>query len=131
MDFDTRSKIRPELNMTPLIDVVFLLIIFLMLTNGGLQLETITLDLPNSNSAEKLQDTPVVVALNQEGNYFLGKEAIEPNQLEIELKKIISENKEQTVLLNVAKDLTSQEMITAMDLIRNSGAKDLSIGTIE
>ena len=131
MDFDTRSKIRPELNLTPLIDVVFLLIIFLMLTNGGLQLETITLDLPNSNSAEKLQDTPVVVALNQEGNYFLGKEAIEPNQLEIELKKIISENKEQTVLLNVAKDLTSQEMITAMDLIRNSGAKDLSIGTIE
>ena len=61
MEFEGRARIRTQLDVTPLIDVVFLLLIFFLLTSTYITRESIELNLPSSDTAVARDDAPVVV----------------------------------------------------------------------
>ena len=129
MDFDTRSRIKPELNMAPLIDVVFLLLIFFMLTSNMVKLEAINLELPSSGTANSIEKKLINVSLLANGSYFLDKTAITAKDLSTKLKKLFADNPSQAIILSVEKTANAQGMVTAMDLIRNSGGSNISLAT--
>ena len=129
MDFDTRSRIKPELNMAPLIDVVFLLLIFFMLTSNMVKLEAIDLDLPNSSTSAAVDKKQINISLLADGSYFFNKKPIEEPALNKQLKEIFLASPDQAIILSVEKTAEAQSMVTAMDLIRNSGGSNISLAT--
>ena len=129
MDFDTRSRIKPELNMAPLIDVVFLLLIFFMLTSNMVKLEAIDLELPSSGTASAVDKKLINVSLLADGSYFLDKAAISATDLTSKLKELFTADPQQAIILSVEKTADAQGMVTAMDLIRNSGGSNISLAT--
>ena len=66
MEFEGRARIRTQLDVTPLIDVVFLLLIFFLLTSTYITRESIELSLPASDTAVTREETPLIVALDSE-----------------------------------------------------------------
>lgn len=129
MEFETRSRIPAELSLTPLIDVVFLLLVFFMLTSSMVKIKTIDLNLPDSSSADSLPEEPINISVNKAGDFFLGETIISNQELTEHLIKQLATNPKQNIMLSVDASLTSQEMIDAMDLIRNAGGTNLSIAT--
>ena len=129
MEFETRSKLPAELSLTPLIDVVFLLLVFFMLTSSMVKIKTIDLDLPDSNSADQLPDKPINISLNKDLKLYLDDLEISREALKQKVTNLTEANTDQNILLSVDSTVPSQEMITVMDIIRNSGGTKLSIAT--
>lgn len=129
MDFDVGLKNKPELNMAPLIDVVFLLLIFFMLTSSMIQIESINLDLPSANSAVSLNEKLINISITRQDVYYLNKQKISESGLKDKLLFAFKENADKPVILSVEKTATAEAMVKTMDLIRNAGGRNISLAT--
>ena len=95
MKFSTAEEENDEINLTPLIDVVFLLLIFFMLTTTFKQEAALSIDLPEANALEQ-QDMPIsiVVLIDKEGRYALNGNVLQhysPIDLRQSLQQLRSE----------------------------------------
>lgn len=129
MDFETPSRIKPELNLAPLIDVVFLLLIFFMLTSTMSQNKAIDLTLPTSSSATPIDQKLINISLNSTGSFFWEETEISKDKLKLKLSELFTNNPDEKVILNVEKSVSAQSMIEALDVLRNSGGSNISIAT--
>lgn len=129
MKLRRRNSELTTLNILPLIDVVFLLLIFFMLTSSMIKIRSVNIQLPGSSSSQSVEKSPIVVAVDENKNYFLNDQSIQEQDLKIELSSMFLESPEEPVILSVAKDLDAQALISTMDLIRESGGQDISIAT--
>lgn len=129
MNFETRSRIKPELNLTPLVDVVFLLLIFFMLTSTMIKPSAIEIALPSSSSSQSIDQKDIVISISPNDQYYLDGKEITKVDLESELKLVAQNNSKPNISLEVANNATAQQMVSAMDLLRNSGLENFAIAT--
>ena len=128
-DIEGRKRISLQLDMAPLIDVVFLLLIFFMLTNTMMVQEAITVNLPVSDSASTADKSPIVITISDKGDVAVNEKNIEISALSELLKKELSSDSSRNILLKTDSSTPVQSMIEVMDIVRNSGGQNLSIAT--
>ncbi len=127
---ETRNKLNGGINLTPLIDIVFLLLIFFMLTANFIQNEGLKINIPETKSAPaKVKKENIIIYLTRENKiYFKGKFLTE-KQLFIELKKELKTNPEKIVILKSDKQALVENAIKILDIAKNAGAKKFVIAT--
>ncbi len=130
-----RASKREELsvNLTPLIDVVFLLLIFFMVSASFNRETQIVVDLPEASNQEKepLVD-PVEVTIDAEGLFYVnGKQLVNTqfNTLKIALGKVADEHKNKPLIISADGNAPHQAVVKAMDAARQLGIVHLSIAT--
>jgi biopolymer transport protein ExbD len=135
MDFEGRARIHSHLDIAPLIDIVFLLLVFFMLTSTFLVPEAIELELPESKSAMPTEITPVIVSLNQNGELALNGESIELEQLQQAIKPLIQPSKAQdgeaAITLKSDAHTEVQLLLKVMDEIRAAGGTNVGLATTQ
>jgi len=119
----------PEITMAPLIDVVFLLLIFFMVTtvfpdNRGMEIEK-----PESEFSEALQMKRVLFDLHQHGSVFYKNKAIELSDVTRLVKEQLAAASDTAVMLKVDKNATTQSLISLMDACKSAGAKRVGIAS--
>ncbi|MBJ80830.1 MAG: biopolymer transporter ExbD [Myxococcales bacterium] len=132
MNFSTAKKRRSavEVNITPLIDIVFILLVFFLITTTFAQNPGIEVDLPKaSSSVQKEQDQVVVIALTKEGNLILRDKMLSLETLEDELGSIFSQQKEATVIIQADGKTDHENVVKVMDISRKIGFTKLAIAT--
>lgn len=129
MEFEGRSRISLQLSLTPMIDVVLLLLIFFMLTSTYLVAEAIDLELPFSNSSRAVQEHDVVVVLALDGTVTVSGQAVARDQLVDHLESVIVSPLEQMITLKTEAEENVQDMISVMDDIRAAGGQRVLIAT--
>jgi biopolymer transport protein ExbD len=129
MEFEGRARISNRLEMTPLIDVVFLLLVFFMLTSTFIKPEAIELDLPASATAAVVERTPITVALDREGQVLLNGESVTLPELRAGVERLLASGAERTVGLLADEQAAVQDMVRVMDELRAAGALDIALGT--
>ena len=128
-----------EVNMTALIDVVFLLLIFFMVTTTFDRHARLKVSLPEaSTKAVQQQDEPLVLSIDAKGNYFLNERQIVNQQLDTlkqALQKVIAEKKQDykdvSLVLRADANTPHQAVVRAMDAASQLGMSKLSIATVE
>lgn len=128
-----------EVNLTPLIDVVFLLLIFFMVTTTFDKHAKLKVSLPESSTkTTQQQHEPLVLSIDVKGNYFLNDRQIVNQQLDTlkqALRKTIaqgSQNLEDVALvLRADANTPHQSVVRAMDAASQLGLTKLSIATVE
>jgi len=127
-----------EVNLTPLIDVVFLLLIFFMVTTTFDRHARLKVSLPESSAkAAQQQQEPLVLSIDASGNYFLNDRQIVNQQLETlkqALKKTIGPSADYTdiaLVLRADANTPHQAVVRAMDAASQLGLTKLSIATVE
>lgn len=125
MEFKRRGKIQQTVDITPLIDVVFQLIIFFMLTGTMIIQEGIDLQLPDSRSAESIPEEQVVVSLDREGRTFFKKLEFPLGELEEQLRLA----GEKSVILKADSGVQVERLVEVMDAVRRSGIESISLAT--
>ncbi len=131
MEFEGRARIHSHLDIAPLIDIVFLLLVFFMLTSTFMVPEAIELELPESSSSAVIDITPIIVAINQEGLLALNGEQIEKDALRGAIEKLLAADADATITLKSDATTQVQSLLAVMDEIRAAGGTDVALATLQ
>lgn len=124
-----------EINLTPLIDIVFLLLIFFMVSTTFDRQTKLKVQLPEaSNESEQQLDASLVLAIDAKGKYYINDRQLVNTSLKTlktALQKTIGDDKDVAVVLRADAKTPHQSVVTAMDAALQLGLTRLSIATIE
>lgn len=115
------------INITSLIDVMFLLLIFFMVTSTFKDQPAIDLSLPRSSSAEETVAAPTVVYLTREGRLFLDSLEVEAGQLAGRLRQLQAATGEDRIVLRADEHAEHGAVVALIDLIKESGYRRVSL----
>lgn len=133
MKFKRRLREELAINITPLIDVVFLLLIFFMVTTTFNRETRLLVNLPEAN-AELAESTPlqIEIIVARDGSYSINGKPLVNNRLETLMRGLELESngdRSLPILLIADAEATHQSVVTAMDGIGQSGFTRLNIAT--
>jgi biopolymer transport protein ExbD len=131
MHFEGRRKTSRMPNLTPLIDVVFLLLVFFMLTSHFMHEEAIPLSLPTAESGTPLTDDTLQVVLDSGGRILLGGEVIGPEALEGRLRQELQSRTNKKIRLRGDRVASLGSTVNVLDAARKGGANGVDIVTQE
>lgn len=118
-----RARINTYLDIAPLIDVVFLLLIFFLLTSSFIQQKGFEISLPGAVFSGDLAEQNLTVYIDSKENIMVGDKRVS------NLRKIF-ETTNKPVVIKADKDVRLQVVTRIMDMAKASGVKNLSIATI-
>jgi biopolymer transport protein ExbD len=115
--------------LTPLIDMVFLTLIFFML-NATLSLNpAIQVDLPEAYTAQAVLEEEIVVTIPLAGKIYVGKNPVAPERLSTELKKEMARLGSRKMILQADQNLPYRRLVEVMDLARLAGIEAVALVT--
>lgn len=129
MKLKRRVDSTPPLLLTPLIDMIFLVVIFFMI-NAGLSINpSIKVTLPQAASGEASLDKEIIVTITASGGIYIEEEIISPGNLGEALKSKMKETGKEMVFFQGDEELAYKKLIEVMDTARLSGIKGVSLLT--
>jgi biopolymer transport protein ExbD len=133
MRLQFRNREEPDVNLTPLIDVVFLLLIFFMVSTTFERETEISIELPEASGPQIKTDKKVVeISIDDKGRYFVNKKEVINTQIET-LKRAVQEaagdDKKPHIILSADRKTTHQAVISAMDAVRQLGFVNMTFAT--
>ena len=135
MNLQAHPKEEPEVNITSLIDVVLLLLIFFMVTTSFVRETEIRLQLPEAAAeTRKAEQQSLEITVTADGNYLVdGREIVNrrPDTLRRALVKIAGEDREQQIVIRADARVAHQSVVTAMDVAGRLGFVRINIATVE
>lgn len=124
-----------DVNITPLIDVVFLLLIFFMVSTTFDKQAQLKVKLPEASpSSEQVKTESIVLAIDAKGQYYINDKQLVNTTIKTlkqALVKTMNDNKEIPVILKADAKTPHQAVVTAMDAAAQVGLTRLSIATME
>jgi biopolymer transport protein ExbD len=136
MNHSTRKQEEPEINLTSLIDVVLLLLVFFMITTSFVRESQIGLRLPEASSSVAAEhvDDPLVIAVTAQGTYLVNGRLLldsRPETLESAIRVTAKEIPRSGVTISADAEASHQAVITAMDVAGRMGYVEISLSTVQ
>ncbi len=134
MNFRITKEEEPQLNLTPLIDVVFLLLIFFMVSTTFDKQSELSIDLPaaDGTAVKASKIFKVEIAIDSQGHYFVNQRRLKDDSLKT-LKRAIeitkADHKKIQVIISSDKNTPYQAFITAMDAAKQLGLGQVNLAT--
>jgi biopolymer transport protein ExbD len=122
MAIKSRNKVSPNFNMSSMTDIVFLLLIFFMLTSTLVSPNALKLLLPSSDNKTLAKQT-VSISINAQREYFVNRTKVPFEQLEYLLLQEIVGKDDPSVILHVEKTLPIEEAVKVMDIASRNKLK--------
>jgi biopolymer transport protein ExbD len=128
MDFSGRSKSKVELNVAPLIDIVFLLLVFFMLASTFIRPESINLAIRAPSGVGEQSEQPILVHIGANGAIRLNGLVLTIQDLKQELlaRSSLPQNN-RTITVQTQDDVSVQFLVKVMDEINEAGYTDIAI----
>lgn len=115
MGLRSRNKVSPNFNMSSMTDIVFLLLIFFMLTSTLVSPNALKLLLPSSSSQTLAKQT-VSVSITKELEYYINDQRVEFDFMEPLLIEKMGNNPDNSIVLHVDKQIAVEEAVKVMDI---------------
>ncbi len=126
--FDAKTK-KVILNITPLVDVLFILIIFFTVSSTFLEQPGIKLELPKAASATPEKVEKAILVISPEEKLFFNGEEIAKNDLPVILQKAMAHSVDRSLIVSADKEVHHGLVVEIMDIARQNGVKKLVIST--
>lgn len=127
-DLPVATKVNVDINMSPLIDMVFLLLIFFMVTSVFVEETGVEIQKPRATSAQDLENKSILVAITQEGKVIYGGQAIGVNGVRGLVTRLLK-SREMPVILLADENASAGVLVDIIDECKLAGAKQVSIAT--
>ena len=129
MEFRRPPPQEIRLKITPLIDMVFLLLVFFLLTSSFVLQEGIKIDLPSAKSSEIQQEKEIVISITKDNEIYLNQRQVDLETLSQGLVEIIKEDPNKPVVIRADKGIILEMAVKVLDIVRLSGTKRVVIST--
>jgi biopolymer transport protein ExbD len=122
MALRTRNKVTPNFNMSSMTDIVFLLLIFFMLTSTLVSPNALKLLLPNSKS-KTLEKQTISISIDKDINFYIDENQVDISELETRLINILSSELEPAIILHSDKSVDIEHVVKVMDIAYRNNYK--------
>jgi len=135
MKLSLRARTQPEVNLTSLIDVVLLLLIFFMVSTSFVKQSQIKINLPQAESSTIVEEPPeqIDIMITASGTYLVNGRELINNRAETirnALKKVSAGNSKMPLTISADANAKHQHVVTAMDVAGRLGFTQISIATV-
>lgn len=135
MKLNLRPRTQPEVNLTSLIDVVLLLLIFFMVSTSFVKQSQISIRLPEADSAAVIEEPPqqIDIMITESGIYLInGRELINnrPETIRNAIRKVAGGDNTLPLTISADANAKHQHVVTAMDVAGRLGFTQISIATV-
>jgi len=117
-----------EINMTPLVDVMLVLLVIFLVTAPMLN-SSIKLNLPSESASQITEQKPVTISVNKSGTYFLNDRAVAAKELESELEIIAKQNPKQQIHLRADVDASYGQVSKVLAISQRMGLSNIAFIT--
>lgn len=123
------SRVKVNLNITPLIDVVFLLLIFFILTYQAANNTGIKLTLPVASTSQQQKNTNITVYINSDDQIYINDTIVSLDELLNKLKDLLKGGSKQNVIIKADEKINLGLAVKVMDAAKKANANGLVIST--
>jgi biopolymer transport protein ExbD len=136
MNLRNPEREEPEINLTSLIDVVLLLLVFFMITTSFVRESKIGIRLPEASSTAQVvaADEPMVIAVTAQGTYLVNGRALldnRPDTLATAIRLLAKDNPGTQITVSADAEASYQAVITAMDVAGKQGYNEINLATVQ
>lgn len=117
-----------DINITPLVDVILVLLIIFMVTAPVLQ-SGIEVNVPHTRTVKEITEERLVISIDKQQRVFLGNDAVNINEIGAKLRQHIRDPRNQSIFVRCDEDVPFGAFATVMDAVKQSGISNVSIVT--
>jgi len=129
MEFERKKHNHTHLNIAPLVDVVFLLLLFFMLTSHLMLEHAIKIKLPESKTAEAQRDAIKTIYISKDGGIYFMDKRVDLNNLQMAIKEGVKDIQIDFIRIKADRESDVGILVSVIDEVRLSGIKNYSIAT--
>jgi biopolymer transport protein ExbD len=123
-----RSQKRAvELNVAPLIDMVFILLIFFLVTTSFVRETGVDVNRPTAATALNRETATVLIGITADNRIYMERREIDPRAVRVNVERALAENPEAGVMIVADRESTTGVVIRVMDACKQAGAEDVSM----
>jgi biopolymer transport protein ExbD len=119
-----------EINITPMLDIVFIMLIFFIVTTSFTRETGVVVDKPLADQAAALQNGTILIAVRPSGEIWMENRQVEMNEVRQMVERATSENPEGSVVIVADKGARIGTVTQVMDRVRLAGVESVSISAI-
>ena len=122
-----KSEEESEVNMTPMLDVVFIMLIFFIVTASFVKESGIDVNRPDAATAEKKERGNILVAISETGQIWIDKRQVDPRALRANIERLHAENPQGAVIIQADEESKNKLLVQVMDAARLAGVDNVSL----
>lgn len=116
-----------DIDMTPMLDIVFIMLIFFIVTTSFVKETGIDVSRPNASTAERQERGNILIAIKPNGAVWIAKRKVELRAVRANVERLHAENPEGTVVIIADKEAQTGTLVEVMDQVRLAGVYNVSI----
>ena len=120
-----------EINMTPMLDVVFIMLIFFIVTASFVKEAGIDVNKPAAATAVKKERGNILIAITDLGQIWIDKRPVDPRAVRANIERLHAENPKGSVVIQADENSKNGLLVTVMDAAREAGVYDVSLAATE
>ncbi len=122
-----RAREQSDVNMTPMLDVVFILLIFFLVTASFVKESGIDINRPNADTAERKERANILIALTETGQVWIQKRPVDVRAVRANIERLLAENPQGSVVIQADEQSKNVLLVEVMDQARMAGAQSIAI----
>ncbi len=127
-----RRKDDTEINMTPMLDVVFIMLIFFIVTASFVKEAGIDVNRPGASTAERKEKGNILVAISETGQIWIDRRQVDIRAVRANIERMHAENPQGSVIIQADEASKNGLLVKVMDAARQAGVAEVSLAaTVE
>ncbi len=123
----TAAEEENEINLTPMLDVVFIMLIFFIVTASFVKESGLDVNRPDAPTESKPNDENILVVIADNNDILIDNRRIDPRAVRANIERLHAENPEGSVVIKAHKDSYNETLVVVMDSARDAGVKNVSM----
>lgn len=120
-----------EINITPMLDVVFIMLIFFIVTASFVKESGIEVDRPSAVTAVMKEKGNILIAITATGEIWIDRRQVDPRAVRPNIERLHAENPQGSVVIQADRKATTEMLVQVMDAARQAGVYNVSIAAQE
>lgn len=113
------SNGEDDVNLTPMLDVVFILLIFFIVTAQFIKEPGVVIDRQEVENKERVKRLGILVAIDEDSDIHINKQKVEPEEIEFMLRELRKDNPKGKIVIQADKDSQARELVGLLETIRD------------
>ncbi|MCA6064656.1 ExbD/TolR family protein [Thalassolituus marinus] len=118
-----------EIDITPMLDVVFIMLIFFIVTASFVKESGIEVNRPDASTSQAKPRANILIAINDLGEIWIDKRKVDESQVRANIERMHAENPQGTVVIQADEEAKTRLLVSVMDSARAAGVYDVSLAT--
>jgi biopolymer transport protein ExbD len=122
-----RAKAESEVNLTPMLDVVFIMLIFFIVTASFVKESGIEISRPGASTATRKEKGNILIAISANDQIWMNRRQVDPRALRANIERMHAENPQGSVIIQADVNAKTGLLVKVMDAARSAGVKSVSL----